>query len=42
LAAGVFLVVGKRRPLLGGLAAVGVLVAAAVGYLALLALAWPM
>jgi hypothetical protein len=41
-AAGVRVVVGRRRPLLGLLAAVGVLVAAVVGFAIVLAFSLPM
>jgi hypothetical protein len=41
-AAGVGVVVGRRRPVRGALAAAGVLLAAVAGYCALVALAWPM
>jgi hypothetical protein len=42
LAAGVGLVVGRRRPLLGALAAAGVLLAAAATFCIVLALSLPM
>jgi hypothetical protein len=41
-AVGVGLVVGRRRPVLGVLAAAGVLLAAVAGYCALVALTWSM
>jgi hypothetical protein len=41
-AAGVGVAVGRRRPLLGWLAAVGVLLAALAGYCVLLAFSLPM